>query len=267
MKPNLVSLALLVLALATGCSEDSAAQQPTIPNGRPADYFPSDVGHQFRYTVTLGEVEPLRYEEVAWPNGTGSLTYATRGLMRGLPGRKSTDGALRLRLTVKARARKQGPFSYPDGVVLSVDRDDLGFFGGAKEVYWAITSGAGRVLLVVPHDPEDSPVRGSWGSWGVDPGYSTRVLYFAEKPLTSIGLGREPEETLLFKGIDPQSPVSGEALLHFVREVKANARVGSERSHIDNGFEETMWFARAKGLVRLHQRVGGKTSMIWNLEP
>jgi len=200
------------------------------------------------------------------------VRYATRGFLRTpAGGRTEKRGAYRLEMSVKGPAKAQGPLQYPRGVELAIEKDELGVFRDHKQVFWA-ASESGRFManLVVTYDPDLAPGApgGPFGRWGQGDGSALRLVFFADRPLTQIGIGEDPVDALLFLGPDANVPeYQGTECFHFVRTVKADdKRDDKDRVHFQQGFTESTWFARGKGLVRLEQRVNGKTSMLWRLK-
>ncbi len=277
MKRNIlkIGIVLVLVVFALGCGNNESAQEKSAPpittspspiSGQPADFFPTQVGLKWTYEIIVGDAEPLRYNETSWPLIDKSVTYANRGrFLTSL----TNVGKKRFNLIIrsKATAAKQGPIKYPKGVELEVLQDELGVFEDAKQVFWAIsTEGRFMAHLVITYDPSVAPIGGAWGGWGQGDGYSMRLLFFGDRPGSRIGMGEEPTDMLLFDGLDSNvESYAGQALLHFIRSVGgANGeQFGSE--YLKCAFTEEMWYANGKGLVRLVQKVGGKTSMTWTL--
>ncbi len=94
-----------------------------------------------------------------------------------------------------------------------------------------------------------------------------RLIFFAEEPGTSIRIGDNTSEGVLFKGVDTRvEGHRGEPLLHFVRQVSASTGDADEFSNLDRPFDEHMWYAKAKGLVRLEQHINSSVTMTWVLD-
>jgi hypothetical protein len=243
------------------------------PKGRPSDFFPTAPGTRWAYEIELTDgLEPIRYEEVSWPvGGSKAVRYATRGFLgRLIGGRTVKLATYRLEMSVKGPATSQGPLQYPKGVELAIQEDEFGVFRDHKQVFWAVSeSGRFMANLVVTYDPDLAPGApgGPFGRWGQGDGSALRLILFADKPLTQIGIGEDPVDALLFLGTDANVPEhKGTECFHFVRTVKpADNDAAKDRAHFQQGFSEDTWFARGKGLVRLEQKVNGKTSMVWRL--
>jgi hypothetical protein len=254
---------LLALAV-SGCHGDKETEAET-PSGKPADYFPTSPGTRWTYEITIGETEPLNCQVVTWPMGEISASYVTRGLFLPLLEEQPPE-TFRLVLSVKGAAPKQGPLEYPNGVELTIEEDELGIFEDVDRLFWAITGGrSGRFMVTeVATYPPTTPgaPTGAWGAWGTEDGYAMRVFFFADEPGIGVGMGEEPIERLYFIGLDGPH-------LHFEREVAASeieeGKDPSVLDKLDKAFTEETWFEKGKGLVRLEQKVEGKTSMVWKL--
>ena len=76
-----------------------------------------------------------------------------------------------------------------------------------------------------------------------------------------VNYGDESNDVLFFEGEDGDS-------LHFVRKVEPKKEKNAKPSAEDilgAGFTEDVWFKKGVGLNRLVQKVGGKTTMTWEL--
>lgn len=261
---------LLLYMLVSGCDPNGNAQSTAQrPAGRPSDYFPTHIGTKWVYKIEIGSIEPLHYRETAWPLGERRVVYATRGRFMPLLVDDRPKRDFVLAISVKSLAFKQGPLEYPSGVELEIEQDELGIFEYAKQVFWAIGPGRFMSHEVVTYSPDTpgAPTGGLWGGWGQEDGYSIRLIFFADKTGIQIGLGSDPTDKLLFEGIDTQVQYDeGTPCLHFVRQVES-AKNNTEEApgDLNQAFTEHLWFAKNKGLVRLEQRRGGKTAMVWRL--
>lgn len=259
--------------------EPSTGRKPVMsqndqpPRGHPSEFFPSVPGTRWVYEVELGDLAPVTYSETAWPMGDGrSAVYANRGFLRGAVLRGETEKhTFALVMCVKGPAKTQGPLKYPNGVELEIGTDELGIFDDSKQVFWAISS-SGRFManLVVTYDPDTTPGAprdGPYHGWGLGDGSSMRLVFFGDKPGIGIGLKGSPD-TLRFIGMEHGvESLDGVDCLHFVREVvAAEHRAGEKPVAFEQKFTEDTWFARAKGLVRLEQKIEGQTSMVWKLK-
>lgn len=243
--------------------QDFATAVQNMPSELPAEFFPTSVGTQWEYAIEVFG-DPLHYCQIQWPARDGAVTVATRGRFAAVMHNRSRRN-YQLVIRITGTATVQGPLTYPSGVELTVDKDELGFYGHHKHVFWAVNSQGFRVIEVVGYSPThgSAPRMGAWGSWGSGgEGYSLRPLFFADRPGIAIGLGQDSPERLVCLGIDPSmSSHVGGTTLQFVREVKAADQAGE----LSSGFEEHTWFKSGTGLVELRQSVAGQETMRWRL--
>lgn len=237
--------------------------------GTPRDYFPHQVGTEWQYDISTGPAEPLEYREVAWRVGNAVETIASRGRYSSYFETKAHNFVLRMK--VQAMVPEQGPLKYRDGVELAVLQDGLGIFENHHRIFWAVGTAdryMGNEIVTYPADSPGAPgMGGPWGGWGQEDGYSMRLVFFGDKPGIAIGLGAEAKDMIAFEGAES---CDGVPCLHFVRtvpdekdDVKAPKSPSSD--YLGRGFTEDCWFAKGKGLVRLEQKVNGRTSMTWTL--
>jgi hypothetical protein len=239
------------------------------PEGVPGDYFPHQVGTEWQYDVSTGPAEPLEYREVAWRMGSSLEYIASRGRYRPYFEAKTRNFVLRMK--VQGPSPEQGPLKYRDGVELAVLEDGLGIFENHHRIFWAVGTAerymANEIVTFPPDSPGAPGMGGPWGGWGAEDGYSMRLVFFADKPGIAIGFGEHAKDMTAFVGAES---CNGIPCLHFVRTVeagKADDRVphSAAADYLDRGFTEDRWFAKGKGLVRLEQKVDGRTSMTWTL--
>ena len=258
---------LLLLAVAFLCGCKAQVKVPSNPGtvdssgpvGQPSDYFPTATGASWKYKITLSDKIALECREVRWPQGEAVIGVLTRGRFFGGMDKKKKEYSLVL--TIKGPAKEQGPLQYPEGVELTAVTDDLGVFRDCNHIYWAITrSGGYNVTLLTTFSP-DTPgaPSGEWGTWGGADGYAMREYFFGEKPGISIGIGKEPVDRLAFLGPEGDT-------LHFSREVKASEEAAKgETDSLSSAFTEDCFFKKGVGLTKLEQKVGGQTTMTWEL--
>jgi len=279
----LCTVAVLIVMLATSC----AKKQPesTSPSGVPGGldgtvmrddatdpnhlsktdphvYFPMDVGTTWTYEISLGKTDPLHFGRVSWPQGGGqSMSIEVRGRYLGAIKNEGT-GPLRLVLKVEEVAAQQGPLQFPEGVKLTVLEDELGIYEDIEEVFWAATTSDGfQVTEITTHSPDSSGAPGgAWGSYGIEPGYSMKLVFFAREPGTGLSVGEESPETLFFKGPEGNQ-------LHFERIVEGSKENQSPEAAgvLNSPYTENIVFEKGKGLVSLEQKVDGTHSMTWKL--
>lgn len=277
----LCTVAVLIVIFATSCtkatspsgvssgldeivSRDDATGPNHLSKTDPHVYFPMDVGTTWTYEISLGKADPLNYGVTSWPQGDDyAISYVTRGRYRGA---MDYDGNKPLRLSIKVEgvAPKQGPLQFPESVKLAVLEDDLGIYDDSEEVFWAGTSADGLMVEEVITRSPDTPGApgGAWGSYGVEPGWSKRLVFFARRPGIGISEGEDSPDTLIFVG-----PKGNQ--LHFLREVEVETKEpgteGVSSSVLEKPFKEYIIFEKGKGLVNLIQEVDGIHSMSWEL--
>ena len=243
------------------------------------DYFPAEPGSIWNYEIKASQdgLDALDYEENVWPSGERSVVYATRKRLFSRSHAEHQDKSdppsriHHLEIRVKQTAAKQGPLSYANGVEIDIPRDDLGIFSDTISVFWAVSprqvgplGGRFHVIQVKVYAGANRP----GGHWGIEPGHSTRWLFFAGRAGIAISKPKSPEE-LLFQGADELTPDSEyKDCLHFVRHVLSSPEDAGEKepSDLDHGFIEDYWFSRNVGLVRLTQTVDGQRTMEWSLK-
>jgi len=247
------------------------------PPGEPIDYFPMKVGTSWTYTIAFsGKRVPLSYEEIAWPVGNETVNLVTRRGYMGFARTSELSKTHTLSFRVKRVTLKQGRFSFPMGVELEVVEDTIPYFAHSKQIFLKASQHPGQEFmgyLLILYEAGSTPGShhgvGPWGTWGAEPGYQDRLLFFGSKPKVSIGVrrgGREPQEELLFQGVERVPGLNVEGL-RFTRTVKSSPKDGIvEKLHpFDLAFSEDMWFVRGQGLARLVQTVEGEVTMIWTL--
>lgn len=274
-RKSALRLLVLLFALAiTACGGSPTVPQTDTNIQTPAinaeDFFPSAQGTEWTYKIEVREAEPLGYEELLWPQpGDQVLVIGSRRRFAA-----AMDGGKNflLKMQVKGPAAQQGPLKYPHGVELLVVTDEMGIYRDVKQMFWAMrgpdqASGFAVERIIVYDANGPAAPTGGVGSMNIADGYAQQMMFFNERPGTSIGYGKDPTDTLAFVGIEAN--VAGFAdtpVLHYQRTVKAAESSGANSGSIlDSGFTEDMWFAKGKGLVLLEQKVDGKTSMIWTL--
>jgi len=235
--------------------------------GTPDDYFPLHVGKEWKYRIEVqrtGDFDPIYFELIGWPSGNREISVLTRGRL--ITSDVGSDPMLIIR--IDSTARKQGPFRYATGYKLSIVRDDLNIYGYEHYnwgVFWLKSPDKYRILEVRLHDPNGPGNLSSsmWGSWHAEPGYSINFIFFAEAPMTSISLGEESDDNLLFIGPDTYQ---GKQALHYQRRVERSERTSHNFNYFDNEFTEDRWYVKHVGLAYFEQKVNGVITMKWTLQ-
>jgi hypothetical protein len=224
-------------------------------SGQPNDYFPTKPGTTLTYKIEIGEVTPLLYEEVDWPQGKGYDSTASRGVF--VAATKQPDGTRKKTFCLVMRVVGSTPKL--NGVEVAVEKDDLGVYENAKQVFWSATADGQfmcrEVVIYPPYEP-----RAPQGFTG--DGCSTRTMFFSGKQASQQDVADDSQDRLIFKGtsVVPGLHVFG---LHFVRTVESNPNSSSGVDYLNQGFEEHSYFVKGKGLVFRQQKIGGKVSMTW----
>jgi hypothetical protein len=256
----------------SGTSAADVVNADRPPSGLPSDFFPMSTGTTWKYQIRLGDMQPLNYEVVKWPQGERERAIATRGLFfRAVKDEAVKDYVLQIR--VKGPATQQRNLGYPTtDAELEIMRDDLGVFVSAKRVFYAAKIGGqymAHLIMVHGANSIGLPPAGAWGGWGGEDGYSARLVMFGGEPYTAISLGLNDTDSLEFIGSEME-PTTQRLSLHFRRMVKANKHssdvpdsIGS--SELDDAFTEDMWFTKHRGLERLVQTRRNKVTMTWTL--
>ena len=272
--PFLLPPGTLIVSASSSDLQAPVLQAPAAYVEDVEDYFPIDVGREWAYKVTFGEVDPMLYREIDWPMPDKTITTSSRITIISIFNKENNF----LKLKVERQAATQGPLSWPIGVKLAVLQDDSGLFEDQKEMFWAIKESEGFATAQVstyspdefmPDTPNSDIPRGE--------GTAARILFFRPNNFGhSKYFGDSVEETG-FLGTDKDVPgYIGVPCMHFQRQVnvsKVAGKHGRTPSAQERDFIEDMWFAKGIGLVRLEQRVKDKysgswePSMTWTLIP
>jgi hypothetical protein len=163
-----------------------------------------------------------------------------------------------------------------------VSQDTLGVFRSSKAVYWLPAEGGG-VNLFVEYAARTPGVPGADHAMDGGIGIAARTVFFPPGASPDPKVPSE-QDKLRFAGMDRNVPeYEGVSCLHFVRTVGTRPEEDGSAAFFDEmmereigrkvssdsptrPFSEDMWYAPGKGLIRLEQKVGGKTTMIWRLE-
>lgn len=257
---NRIALAAIVacfsclLTQETSVAQKSATSQDSIPHF--ADYFPLRIGSTFSYTIEMGYVEPVAYEEIKWPEAT-----ATRRVFNNVE--YTPRKTFLLELKIKGQTKNLGQNKLQNGFEVSVEKDELGVYKNAKQIFWLTDPKHFSFHEIAVCPPNESITPKGFDKDGV----SERVLLFQGKAGTKIDRIKyfnNPHDTLTFNGIE-KVPGSDILALHFTRHVNSGLPDDPPDSALTDEFEEHSYFAKGKGLVYLEQRIGGNTSMTWRV--
>jgi len=237
-------------------------------------YFPTNVGSEWTYRIQFGSTDPLTYKEPVWPYGDGKRAIFQTSRVRIFTQQK-VPPPYYLKLGVTQITNQQGWFSIAGTPKLEVLRDDLNLFDGASGVYWVRLEDEDgfNIIQEITYSPysSNSPFvesRAYRGYSSSKQGYSHGFFFFADESGTRMSIGEDPQDKLTYLGVDTTVPgYLGLSCLHYLREVQpGKMEAGEVPGYLDQGFTEHTWFAEGIGLVRLEQKVNGRTSMTWVLE-
>jgi hypothetical protein len=270
MQQNTRSMAVVLalsLLLFSNCAKSANSSASAAELRELVEFFPIDIGTSWTYKIEVGDVAPLEYRWTSWSFNGGRRGYRERRQLQG--GDKGTTAySLKLRITGDSGPQERG--QAPIVRELTVENDSLRIFGGAKQVFWEIRPGALFPVVELRFiDSSDGPV----GVPVKGTGYQEkRMLLFTtnhQQPFP-VAVGQPTEkEKMIYYGIETNVPgYEGTESLHIQREIAAFEGGSEEVSGMreSRGWTEDMWFARDKGLVRLVQRIEGKTTMTWTLD-
>jgi hypothetical protein len=229
---------------------------PSVVTGfDPSVLFPMTVGAEWTYQIEIGDVDPLYYREIYWGGGA---VYRNKGFFPGfIKDKASKTFTLKMKIVDSAEDS--------ESVYVNIEEDNLGIFEGAQMVFWVKNGYSTEGILADQVIVEGVSYPKSLGpDNGNDDGYSTRISFFLADNGTRLAVPQDnPFDSLTIIDIVTDIPeYIGIPLTHFRRVVAPDPE---ESSAVGKGFTEDTWFMEGKGLVRLEQKVEGKTSMVWTL--
>jgi len=271
----LLAAFLIVVLLAAGCTQTSNAPsfEPTSQGYTKVpfsvkNYYSPVTGVELVYKIKLTGVDPMIHYYYLWPNGENVDIYEKNGRL--LPPAKSDDCFL----IIKIKSVEKSPKNllqyeqtmrdffkkFTDFIQLEIVRDDLDVFEHrgeeSKEVFWARTYDENDPYSLIINQIVFYPPEARIPS---EDRFSVRTIFTDSKaPAEEI---EKTADILTLVGVE-KLPGYGELpCIHFLRIVKER-----DKSKIGKAFTEDTWYAPGVGLVRLEQKVEGKTSMIWELQ-
>ena len=234
-----------------------------LPNIIFENYFHPKVGDKIIYKIELGNVEPLYYRKIFWPQIRDHSSSTSRGIFFAAANEENRGKRRTFTLALKIKDIKRdqreilccGHFAFE----LIVETDELGVYQGARRVIWEKSRFGWNEILVFSLCASVSPT-----------GHDTEG--FSTRPLSSNNLIRKVETNsiddliLIGEGFTPGTKSSA---IHFVRMVHDGKNINGDQAdnglYLNKAFEEHTYFVKGKGLVFLEQKVEGKTSMTWRL--
>jgi hypothetical protein len=278
--PPAISTALLILIsgllfLTCLCSCGEKEKPVSTDKGKewkPEDYFPITPGMSWSYQIEVKDREPVWYRIVLYglPGDKNPEIVRMSGRFLELV-RNNKKKTFLLEKKITQHVIPNTSSEKDEAIELEIGKDELGVYKNSEKVFWHL-SGSNLFYLiheiVVYHKSElvgplgkMSPILPT-GGFGISP-------VFVKNPLGILMVQGCPEEQLLFKGFDYKVPkFEGEALLHFIRYVivSTDSEEKKKGHGEERGFYENLWYAKGKGLVRLEQKIGEETSMVWTLQ-
>jgi hypothetical protein len=255
-----------------GSQSTSATSTPS-PDRASMEYFPLVVGSRWVYRIETSEHRGLNFRGTIWPTGPDTLrTLKISGSFPDTSIKKTFTLEFRLRNKVsdQERATEDSLFgdysSRTDIFELEIIKDDLGIFDLERRVFWAV---------IRKHAGDESPVieqaaiylpdisRGVITVIGA--GWSRKALFFIDQPGAKLAHEQFPEDATVYIGIDRNVPQHENATLLRFRRTMERREGGSSTRYEDSGFSEDFWYARNVGLVRMEQKVLGRTTVVWTL--
>jgi hypothetical protein len=222
------------------------------------DSIPFEAGTEWVYKIEIPAGQsPETYRYILWPTAMGIVASEVEGAFDPPPGKKSFVINIRAKGPVNS---DQHPFNLKefsgfDAIELEIIKDEIGFFDQAEQVFWAKDPAHFMVVEMATYPPDSELTRFAPAGFTAKYGLGTRPIFFIDAPKTA--KSTTDKDRLGFWGGDTRVPhYEGKMLSHFRREV--NGTNG-------HNFTEDMWFELGIGLVRLEQKIGGKTSMTWSL--
>lgn len=258
MKITSLSLLALMLLVICGFSKNEVLAQgtknyPKAATAVPDNYFPQKIGSRWEYKITLGKAEVQSAHEVEWQINGKILRTEIRSAYVPEPD-KSTYSLV---LIAARKATKQGSLGFKNGMEIKVEKDDLGLFCNANQLFYASSEGDGAYTMLIQtispnaHEAPIEPV----GIPLAKDGTSARLFFFKEKSGNRMVLNSI--ETLTYLGKEDKT-------MHFLRKVSASTdnKMGvARRVVLGRAFTEDYWFSQGIGLTKMVQKVGKDISM------
>jgi hypothetical protein len=226
-------------------TQSPTVRQPVAKDSFSSDadrYFPMKVGSEWLYKVDVEKNGAVIYKATPF--------FIRREMVY------PQDKGNNLRIKIEKTVDKQCGSQYPGSLQLKVIEDNFGIFKYDKEIFW-IKLGLSSLDTYMVN--QVTTVTDSY--YGET--CAERVLFIADEVNTGMSRSGSKDE-LVYLG---EERISYKYHLidcmHFRRTVGA-----SEKASGDWGkeFTEDSWYAPDKGLIRMEQKIAGRTSMVWELE-
>lgn len=205
-------------------------------------YFPMKVGSEWLYKVDVEKNGAVIYKETPY--------FVRREMVY------PQDKGNNLRIKIEKTVDKQCDSQYPDSLQLKVIEDDFGIFKYDKEIFWI------QLFLSSYDTYMVNQVTTVTGSYYGDV-CAEKVLFIADEVNT--GMSRSgSKDKLVYLGEDRINyKYHLIDCMHFRRTV---GKTESASGDWGKEFTEDSWYAPDKGLIRMEQKIAGRTSMVWELE-
>ena len=154
--------------------------------GKPMEYIPTKIGTILTYEITLGEVNPLHYQEIMWPNGDLIIMTISRGLYWGAMDSKNKKTTFILQMEIKGPVANPAGIKCSQGIELSIKKDELGIYDYAKAVFWGIYDEeqfSWSEIIDFPPNIPGAP-HDQW-NYNAD-GHCQKLIFFENKPGTEM---------------------------------------------------------------------------------
>lgn len=206
-------------------------------------YFPMKVGSEWYYTVDVKEGGALNYKETPI-SIRREMIY---------PQNKGNSLIIKIEKTVDEQCDSQ----YPDSLKLKVIKDDYNIFKYDKNIFW--------IKLGLPTIEDAYMVNQITTISDFSHGdlCTEKTLFIADRENTGIQRDGSKDEQIYLGKENINYKYQLIECMHFKRIVSSSDKSLGE---LGQGFTEESWYAPDKGLIRMEQKIGGKTSMIWELE-
>lgn len=278
-------LALLLFMSTCGLKNDNGstpiASTPTETFIYPSDdelnsivILPTDIGTEWTYAIHIGDVDPVRYREIYWEALDGTtISYRKIEFFPELAKSSDRSRTYYLTMQVSGQPKDQGlGFHWDHAAELTIVRDDLGIYDGAKQIFWLVPPGD-YTKLVVGAGTEVSemviyPKEMAPGGIAKQDGLSLRFILNCRMPGTcesSYG-GDNTESLASLLPVNNFPYYENKWVFPYERKVGPYIDTTGSGASFPNGFVEKVWYADHVGMVRLEQWLDNQLSMTWVLE-
>lgn len=250
----LTILGVVSCLLIAGCTQSQGSTSSTTtyqaqslpilqaPYDNMDQYFPMKVGNEWFYIVDVKEGGAVGYKETP-------LFIRRDGFY---PQNKGNSLVIRIEKEVDIQCNTQ----YPGSLKLQIIKDDFDLFKYDKEIFWIknTLSSPNNYMITQATTIEDHYGRDSCAE---------KILFFADKANTEMSKYRSKDKLMYLGKEKINYKYQLIDCIHFKRTVNSGEQ---SLSSLGKNFTEDSWYAPDKGLIRMEQKIAGKTSMVWELE-